>query len=99
MVMYLGPFMPGLSTFTSPLHELLKKDKDFTWNPTYNATFQHVKDAVISNTTFQFFDPLLPMTIQVDDSQVGLGVLLLQNHNPWPLPAKPFLKPNTVTPT
>ena len=30
MVTYLGPFIPGLSTLTAPLHELLKKDVEFS---------------------------------------------------------------------
>ena len=74
MVMYLSPFIPGLSTLTPPLHELLKKDIDFTWNCTYDATFQHVKDAVVSDTILQYFDPSLPITAQVD--------ALLQNNKP-----------------
>ena len=82
MVMYLSPFILGLSTLTASLHELFKKDTDFTWNCTYDTTFQHVKDAVISDTTLQYFDTSLPMTIQVDASQVGLGVALLQNNKP-----------------
>ena len=82
MVMYLSPFILGLSTLNAPLHELLKKYRDFTWNCTYNATFQHVKDAVISDTTLWYFDPSLPVTIQVDTSPVGLGVALLQNNKP-----------------
>ena len=68
LVTYLSPFIPGLSTLTAPLHELLKKDTVFNWNCTYDATFQCVKGAVISNTTLRFFDPSLPMTIQVDAS-------------------------------
>ena len=82
LVTYLSPFIPGLSTLTAPMHELLKKDTDFTWNHTYNATFQWVKEAVVSNTTLRYFDPSLPMTIQVDASQVGLGAALLQNSKP-----------------
>ena len=88
MVTYLSPFITGLSTLTAPLCELLKKDTDFTWNPTYDAAFQHVKDVVISDTTLQYFDPSLPMTIQVDTSQVGLGVALLQNHKPMVFASK-----------
>ena len=80
--MYLCPFIPGLSTLTAPLQELLKKDTDFTWNCTYNATFQQVKEAVVSDSTLRYFDPSLPMTIQVDASQVGLGAALLQNGKP-----------------
>ena len=34
LVMYLSPFIPGLSTLTSPLCELLKKATDFIWNCT-----------------------------------------------------------------
>ena len=82
LVMYLSPFIPGLSTLTAPLHELLKKDTDFSWNCTYDTTFQQVKEAVISDTTLRYFDPSLPMTIQVDASQVGLGAALLQNGKP-----------------
>ena len=77
LIMYLRPFFPGLSTLTAPLHELLKKDTDFTWNCTYDAAFKHVKEVVISDTTLRYFDPSLPVTIQVNASQVGLGAALL----------------------
>ena len=82
MVTYLSSFIHGLSSLTTPLQELLKKDTDFTWNPTYDAVFQCVKDAVVSDTNLQYFDPSLPMTIQVDASQVGLGTAPLKNHKP-----------------
>ena len=88
MVMYLSPFILGLSTLTTPLCELLKKDTDFTWNHTYDAAFQCVKDTAISDPTLQYFDPSLPVTIQVDASQVGLGVALLQNHKPMAFASK-----------
>ena len=79
---YLSPFIPGLSTLTAPLQELIKKDTDFIWNHTYDATFEQVKEAVISDTTLRYFDPSLLVTIQVDASQVGLGAALLQNGKP-----------------
>ena len=68
LVTYLSPFIPGLSTLTAPLCKLLKKDTDFTWNHTYNAAFQWVKEAVISDTTLRYFNPSHPVTIQVDAS-------------------------------
>ena len=92
MVMYLSPFIPDLSTLTSPLHEPIKKDRDFTWNRTYDATFQHVKDTVVSNTTLWYFDPSLPVTIQVDTSQVGFSVMLLQNNKPIAFASKALTK-------
>ena len=82
MVTYLSPFICGLSTLTAPLQELLRKDANFTWNASYEATFQQVKQAIISDTTLRYFDPSLPVTIQVDASQVGLGTALLQDNRP-----------------
>ena len=82
MVTYLNSFICGLSTLTTPLWEHLRKDANFTWNGSYEAAFQWVKQAIMSNTTLRYFDPLLPVTIQVDASQVGLGTALLQNKKP-----------------
>ena len=82
MVTYLSPFIHGLSTLTTPLWELLKKDVDFTQNASYEAAFQSVKQAIISNTTLRYFDPSQPVTIQVNASQVGLSTALLQNNKP-----------------
>ena len=92
LVTYLSPFIPGLSTLTAPLHELLKKDTVFTWSHTYNAAFQHVKEAVVSDTTLRYFDPSLPMTMEVDASQVGLGAALQQNGKPMAFASKALTK-------
>ena len=62
--------------------ELLRKDADFTWNASYKATFEWVKQAIVSDTTLRYFNLSLPVTIQVDASQVGLGTALLQNNKP-----------------
>ena len=82
IVTYLSPFICGLSTLTAPLQELLKKDADFTLNASYETAFEQVKQAIVSNTTLRYFDPSLPVTIQVDASQVGLGAALLQKNKP-----------------
>ena len=82
LVTYVSPFIPGLSTLTAPLQELLKKNTDFSWNHTYDIAFEQVNEAVVSDTTLRYFDPSLPVTIQVDASQVGLGAALLQNGKP-----------------
>ena len=72
LVTYLSPFIPGLSILTAPLWELLKKDTNFIWNCTYDAAFEWVKEVVISDTMLRYFDPSLPVTIQVDASQEAL---------------------------
>ena len=75
-----------------PLWELLKKDTDFSWNHTYDTAFEQIKEAVISDTTLRYFDPSLPVTIQVDASQVGLGAALLQNGKPVAFASKALTK-------
>ena len=92
LVTYLGPFIPGLSTLIAPLQELLKKDTDFIWNHTNDAVFEQVKEAVISDTTLRYSDPPLPVTIQVNASQVGLGAALLQNGKPIAFASKAITK-------
>ena len=82
MVTYLSSFIPGLSTLTAPLHELLKKDAGFSWDASFQTAFQHIKDAVVSDTTLQYFDASCPITVQVDASQVRLGAALLQDNKP-----------------
>ena len=82
LVTYLSPLIPGLSILTAPLQELLKKDTDFIWNCTYNTAFEQIKEAIIRDTTLRYFNPSLPMTIQVNASQVGLGAALLQIGKP-----------------
>ena len=82
MVTYLSPFVPSLSTFTAPLRELLKKDREFTWNSTYQEAFDKVKQIVCKDTTLRYFDVRKPVTLQVDASKKGLGAALLQEGRP-----------------
>ena len=65
MVTYLSFFIPGLCTLTAPLHELLQKDAEFSWDASYQTAFQCVKDAVVSYTTLWYFDASYPITVQV----------------------------------
>ena len=88
MVTYLSPFVPSLSSFTAPLHGLLKKDVEFTWNETYQDAFDSVKSLVCSDTTLHYFDVCRPVVIQVDASKKGLGVALLQDGCPVALHPK-----------
>ena len=82
MVTYLSPFIPGLSTLTASLHELPKKDAEFSWDAPYQTAFQCIKDAVVSDTALQYLDASCPITVQVDASQARLGAALCQDNKP-----------------
>ena len=74
--------MPSLSSFTAPLHGLLKKDVEFTWNETYQDAFDSFKSLVCSDTTLHYFDICRPVIIHVDASKKSLGAALLQDRCP-----------------
>ena len=80
MVTYLSPFIASLSTLTAPLQELLKKDSQFMWNPTYQEAFNQIKKLVCKDTTLWYFNIWKPITVQVDASKKGLGAALLQEE-------------------
>ena len=82
MVTYLSPFIPSLSTHTAPLQELLKKDSEFMWNPTYQEAFNQIKKLVCKDTTLQYFNVWKPVTVQVDATKKGLGAAVLQEGCP-----------------
>ena len=82
MVNYLAPFTPGLADKSSTLRELLKKDVPWTWDATYDATFDTVKKSVSSEAVLQYYDVSRPVALEVDASQKGLGAVLTQDRRP-----------------
>ena len=74
----LARFMPHLSTLQAPLQDLLKKENDFIWAQNHQACFDKIKEAVCKDVTLKFYDPNLPIFIETDASQNGIGVVLLQ---------------------
>ena len=97
MVTYLSPFVPSLS-FSAPLHGLLKKDVEFTWNETYQDAFDSIKSLVCSDTTSHYFDICRPVIIQVDASKKGLGTALLQDGCPVAFASKVLTPMNNAMP-
>ena len=54
--------------------------------------FSGSKKLSFSDTTLRYFDPSLPITIQLDASQVGLGAALLENGKPMAFVSKALTK-------
>ena len=75
---HLTMFCPDLGNCLEPLRRLLRDDVDFTWGPEQTSAFSKAKDLVTSAPVLMYFDPTLPVTLQVDASDYGLGGALLQ---------------------
>ena len=82
MVTYLSPFIQQLSSHTATLRGLLKTNVEYSWNATYQVTFDKLKSLVCEDTTLRYFNMKKPVTIQVDASGKGLGATLIQDDGP-----------------
>ena len=56
MVTYLSPFIPQLSSHTAILRGLLKTNIEYSWNATYQVTFDKLKSLVCEGTTLRYFN-------------------------------------------
>ena len=57
---------------------MLKKENEFIWAQNHQLCFDQIKEAVCKDITLKFYDPNLPIFIETDASQNGIGVVLLQ---------------------
>ncbi|XP_054282318.1 uncharacterized protein K02A2.6-like [Macrosteles quadrilineatus] len=65
-----------VSTVTSPLRCLLRKNKKWEWTPECEKAFQRIKTELCSNRILLPFDPKLPLVLTTDASPTGLAAVL-----------------------
>ena len=81
-VNYLARFLPHLSQTLQPLQNLLQKDVPFNWSSAQEEAFDHIKQKIASSPVLAFFQPDVPITLQNDASEYGLGAVLMQKDKP-----------------
>ena len=82
MVTYLSQYMPNISSLTSDLRGLLRKDTLFQWSEAHDVAFQKIKYQISEEVCLRYFDTTKEVVLQVDVSQVGLNAVLLQEGKP-----------------
>ena len=86
-VNYLCKFIPYPSDLRQPLQGLLKSHSEFVWTQVHDEAFENLKQAICKDITLQFFDSDLPLYIEADASQKGIGVIMLQPDKTVKTPA------------
>ena len=77
MINYHGKFIRNLSTILQPLNQLLQKNREFKWSSQCEQAFNKVKDSLSSSNVFVHYDPSLPVILENDTSQYGIGAVVL----------------------
>ena len=76
MVNYRGKFTLNLSSVLYPLNQLLRKDQPWKWTQRCQQAFQAAKHSLTSSKVLVHFDPKLPVILECDASQYGIGAVI-----------------------
>lgn len=90
MVNYYHRFIPKLSEYLIPLYALDAYRKNnrtpFVWSSECEQGFQATKDSLCRATLLHFVNPLLPLELVCDASNVAVGAVLQQKNGQVPEP-------------
>ena len=74
-------FIKNYAVITSPLTDLLKKDKAWTWGTLQDEAFQLVKTLLTQRPLLALYDPEAVTHLQTDACQDGLAGIILQSDS------------------
>lgn len=75
---YYRRFIPGFSKIAKPLHELLKKDRQYDWQTEQELAFVQLKKTLTTEPILQYPDFSKPFILTTDASDHALGAVLSQ---------------------
>ena len=82
MCNFISAFIPNLSDLNAPLREISHPQAEFEWSHRQNEAFNKIKNLMSNAPVVRYYDPKLPVTLQVDSSDYGMGAALLQQGQP-----------------
>ena len=77
---YHRKFIPRFANIARPMTNLTKQDVPFEWTLQCQASFEMLKDALITSTILQYPDPNKPYTLFTDASKHSWACVLTQKH-------------------
>lgn len=76
LVTYYAKFIPDFSSKSYPLRRLLRKDEQFFWSATAEASFINLKTELCSDRVLMPFDPSKQVILTTDASPTGIAAVL-----------------------
>lgn len=71
-------YIQNIAIKLDPLHNLLRKGREFIWTQECQKAFEEMKKILCSQPVLAIFDPDLPIYIYIDASLLGVGAVLKQ---------------------
>ena len=81
MTSYYRRFIPRFSTIAAPINRLLQKEVDFIWSKECQASFELLREKLITAPVLAFPDFHKPFFLYTDASGTGVGALLSQQYD------------------
>ena len=67
----------NLTETVVPLRDLTKENPEFLWSNNHENAFNSAKNLIALATALRYYDPTLPVTLQVEASEDVIGGVLL----------------------
>ena len=80
LVGYYRKFIPRLADIARPMTNLTKQDVPFEWTLQCQASFEMLKDALITSPILKYLDPNKPYTLFTDASKHAWACVLTQEY-------------------
>ena len=80
LVGYYRKFIPRFADIARPMTNLTKQDVSFEWTLQCQASFEMLKDALITSPILKYPDPNKPYTLFTDASKYAWACVLTQEH-------------------
>jgi hypothetical protein len=71
-------FIPNYASIAKPLHNLLRKNVEFSFDEKCQKAFQALKNRLIGYPILSLYDPHLATELHTDASSIALAAILLQ---------------------
>jgi hypothetical protein len=79
---YYGKFVRHFGVISQPLTNLLKKHSLFVWTTDHEVAFSTLKQALVAAHVLALPDFTKPFVLEIDASDAGVGVVLMQSGHP-----------------